>query len=118
MSREFASRMKGHVLVRGPREQTEGENSKQKAENVRDKRMYRLTIRIPAQKPRVSKNISAESIGSGSEQISDNASVSAPRDVPNIAVGPEMPDNTVSTTFPPQTLVQHMQDSASGIDIQ
>ena len=43
-SREFASRMKGHILLRGPREQTEGKNSKQKAENAEDKRKDRLTI--------------------------------------------------------------------------
>ena len=75
-------------------------------------------IQIPAQKPHVSKNISAESIGSGSEQISDDASVSAPCEVPSIAMGAESQDNAVSTTLPPQMLVQHLQDSTSGIDIQ
>ena len=75
-------------------------------------------IQIPTQKPSVCKNNNAEAIASGSEQITGNVSVSVTHHVPSTALGTESPENAVSTMLPPQTLVQHLQDSASGIDIQ
>ena len=72
---EFAARMRGHVVLKGPKTQTQREASEDNTRETKNMGKDKLMIRIPAQKPNVSKNKNTESIGSGSGQISDDTSV-------------------------------------------
>ncbi|KIK01936.1 hypothetical protein K443DRAFT_6475 [Laccaria amethystina LaAM-08-1] len=109
-SREFAARMKDHVVLKGPKERTE-------RESTNDKGNTKLTIRIPARKLPVSKNNNAEASASGSGQIDSDATDDIPRDTPNKALGAEPPDDAVDASLPRETLVEHMQNSVNSVDL-
>jgi len=99
--------------MKGPKECLEGESTK-------DKGKAKLTIQIPTQKLITSKNSITEATISGSGQIDVDTTASIddmPCEMPNRASGAESLNNAMDALLPPQTLIEHMQDSISGIDL-
>ena len=112
-SHEFAARVKDNFVLKGPVEHLEGVSSKNRGNE-------RLTIRIPVLKQTLSKNNNAEASASASGQINADTTASiddGSHDMPNEPLGMESPNDSMDVSFPTQTLVEHMQDSVSGIDL-